>query len=132
MSIASELASSEIVNAHTAQQISMYINSPGGIVTSGMAVYDTMQVDAVCKADVQGGVLIVCDRVFRLPYLLETDRPSLVLAVSEEPRPHDVRGAGRIDGVTPTGSRRAERASIAAQQPHHAASALRRRLSELA
>jgi ATP-dependent Clp protease, protease subunit len=24
-------------------QISMYINSPGGVVTSGMAIYDTMQ-----------------------------------------------------------------------------------------
>src|SRR5436853_2795769 len=25
------------------KEISMYINSPGGVVTSGMAVYDTMQ-----------------------------------------------------------------------------------------
>jgi ATP-dependent Clp protease, protease subunit len=25
------------------KEISMYINSPGGIVTSGMAIYDTMQ-----------------------------------------------------------------------------------------
>ncbi len=29
---------------HWHLQISMYINSPGGIVTAGMAVYDTMQV----------------------------------------------------------------------------------------
>ena len=26
-----------------AAQISMYINSPGGVVTSGLAIYDTMQ-----------------------------------------------------------------------------------------
>ena len=25
------------------KEISMYINSPGGVVTSGMAIYDTMQ-----------------------------------------------------------------------------------------
>jgi ATP-dependent Clp protease protease subunit len=25
------------------KQISMYINSPGGVVTSGLAIYDTMQ-----------------------------------------------------------------------------------------
>lgn len=25
-------------------QISMYINSPGGVVTAGLAIYDTMQV----------------------------------------------------------------------------------------
>src|ERR1044072_8995654 len=28
---------------NTKKEISMYINSPGGIVTSGMAIYDTMQ-----------------------------------------------------------------------------------------
>ena len=38
------------------KEISMYINSPGGVVTSGMAIYDTMQfirpavVDAVRRA----------------------------------------------------------------------------------
>lgn len=25
-------------------QVSMYINSPGGVVTAGLAIYDTMQV----------------------------------------------------------------------------------------
>ena len=29
--------------------ISMYINSPGGIVTAGMAIYDTMQVCATFR-----------------------------------------------------------------------------------
>src|SRR5260370_5216822 len=28
---------------HPKKEISMYINSPGGVVTSGLAVYDTMQ-----------------------------------------------------------------------------------------
>eukprot|EP00210_Caulerpa_lentillifera_P008637 g8239.t1 len=28
---------------HPEKQISMYINSPGGVVTSGLAIYDTMQ-----------------------------------------------------------------------------------------
>lgn len=31
-------------------QISMYINSPGGVVTAGMAVYDTMQVTIMPEA----------------------------------------------------------------------------------
>ena len=26
------------------KEVSMYINSPGGVVTSGMAIYDTMQI----------------------------------------------------------------------------------------
>jgi len=30
------------------KEISMYINSPGGIVTSGMAIYDTMQFASCC------------------------------------------------------------------------------------
>lgn len=29
---------------HAPTQISMYINSPGGVVTAGLAIYDTMQV----------------------------------------------------------------------------------------
>lgn len=28
---------------HPQLQISMYINSPGGVVTAGLAIYDTMQ-----------------------------------------------------------------------------------------
>ena len=35
------------------KQINMYINSPGGSVTAGMAIYDTMQYisGAVCSAE---------------------------------------------------------------------------------
>ena len=28
---------------HSAKDITLYINSPGGLVTAGMAIYDTMQ-----------------------------------------------------------------------------------------
>ena len=30
------------------KHITMYINSPGGVITAGLAIYDTMQ---VCKKD---------------------------------------------------------------------------------
>jgi len=36
-------------------QISMYINSPGGVVTAGLAIYDTMQVPHDCTHDVIAG-----------------------------------------------------------------------------
>jgi len=37
------------------KEISMYINSPGGVVTSGMAIYDTMQfVRPRCRRSVWG------------------------------------------------------------------------------
>ncbi len=36
-------------------QISMYINSPGGVVTAGMAVYDTMQVSNIPIASLYVG-----------------------------------------------------------------------------
>ena len=32
-------------------QISMYINSPGGVVSSGLAIYDTMQVSARASSE---------------------------------------------------------------------------------
>lgn len=33
-----------LIELHNLMQISMYINSPGGVVTAGLAIYDTMQV----------------------------------------------------------------------------------------
>lgn len=30
-------------------QITMYINSPGGVVTAGLAIYDTMQASALLR-----------------------------------------------------------------------------------
>ena len=50
---------------NTKKEISMYINSPGGVVTSGMAIYDTMQyirapVSTVCigQAASMGSLLL--------------------------------------------------------------------------
>src|SRR5262249_31559273 len=50
------------------KEISMYINSPGGIVTSGMAIYDTMQfirppVATLCigQAASMGSLLLAAD-----------------------------------------------------------------------
>src|SRR5690606_16728963 len=34
------------------KEISMYINSPGGVVTSGLAIYDTMQFIQIGRAHV--------------------------------------------------------------------------------
>ena len=49
------------------KEISMYINSPGGVVTSGMAIYDTMQfirppVSTLCigQAASMGSLLLCC------------------------------------------------------------------------
>src|SRR3982750_4660427 len=59
------------------KEISMYINSPGGVVTSGMAVYDTMQfirpaVSTLCigQAASMGSLLLAAgakDQRFALP-----------------------------------------------------------------
>ena len=59
------------------KEISMYINSPGGVVTSGMAIYDTMQfirppVSTLCTGQAASmGSLLLCagakDMRFALP-----------------------------------------------------------------
>jgi ATP-dependent Clp protease protease subunit len=59
------------------KEISMYINSPGGVVTSGMAIYDTMQyirppVSTLCIGQAASmGSLLLCggeaDMRFALP-----------------------------------------------------------------
>src|SRR3954469_10596507 len=59
------------------KEISMYINSPGGVVTSGMAIYDTMQfirpaVATLCigQAASMGSLLLAAgakDQRFALP-----------------------------------------------------------------
>src|SRR6201981_3839132 len=62
---------------NTKKEISMYINSPGGVVTSGMAIYDTMQfirppVSTLCtgQAASMGSLLLAAghkDMRFSLP-----------------------------------------------------------------
>ena len=53
------------------KEISMYINSPGGIVTSGMAIYDTMQfirspIATLCIGQAASmGSLLLCGRRHR-------------------------------------------------------------------
>src|SRR6476646_8745132 len=59
------------------KEVSMYINSPGGVVTSGMAIYDTMQfvrppVSTLCigQAAAMGALLLAAaakDQRFALP-----------------------------------------------------------------
>ena len=60
------------------QEISMYINSPGGVVTSGLAIYDTMEyirpdVSTVCigQAASMGSLLLMAGAAgkrFSLPH----------------------------------------------------------------
>ncbi len=60
------------------KEIAMYINSPGGVVTSGMAIYDTMQfikpaVSTLCIGQAASmGSLLLCagekDLRFALPH----------------------------------------------------------------
>jgi ATP-dependent Clp protease protease subunit len=53
------------------KEISMYINSPGGVVTSGMAIYDTMQfirppIATVCIGQAASmGSLLLCSDIER-------------------------------------------------------------------
>jgi ATP-dependent Clp protease protease subunit len=54
------------------KEISMYVNSPGGIVTSGMAIYDTMQfirspIATLCigQAASMGSLLLAAGRLLR-------------------------------------------------------------------
>src|SRR3712207_1858072 len=60
----SDVCSSDLENPK--KEISMYINSPGGVVTSGMAVYDTMQfikpaVSTLCTGQAASmGSLLLC------------------------------------------------------------------------
>ena len=69
------------------QEISMYINSPGGVVTSGLAIYDTMEyirpdVSTVCigQAASMGSLLLMAGAVgkrFSLPHSrIMTHQPS--------------------------------------------------------
>ena len=70
------------------KEISMYINSPGGVVTSGMAIYDTMQfvrppVSTLCvgQAASMGSLLLAAgakDSVLRcrMPASWCTSRPA--------------------------------------------------------
>ena len=75
------------------KEISMYINSPGGVVTSGLAIYDTMQfirpagVDAVHRASgVHGIAAAGCRR--QGPALRTAERPHHgAPAVRRLPRP---------------------------------------------
>ena len=72
---------------HPAKDISMYINSPGGIVTSGLAIYDTMEyirpeVSTVCmgQAASMGSLLLTAGasgKRFSLPNArIMTHQPS--------------------------------------------------------
>ena len=69
------------------KDIYMYINSPGGVVTSGLAIYDTMQyirpdVATVCmgQAASMGSLLLTAgakDKRYSLPHArIMTDQPS--------------------------------------------------------
>lgn len=62
------------------KEISMYINSPGGVVTSGMAVYDTMQfirpaVATLCTGQAASmGSLLLCAGEKGMRYALPNSR----------------------------------------------------------
>ena len=74
------------------KDISMYINSPGGIVTSGLAIYDTMEyirpdVSTVCMGQAASMGSLVADRRRRRQALQPTKCPH-----------HDTSAVGRVSG----------------------------------
>src|ERR1700752_1756718 len=62
------------------KEIAMYINSPGGVVTSGMAIYDTMQfirppISTLCMGQAASmGSLLLCAGTPGLRYALPNAR----------------------------------------------------------
>src|SRR6202011_1286444 len=62
------------------KEISMYINSPGGVVTAGLAIYDTMQfvkpkVSTLCVGQAASmGSLLLCAGDFNARYALPNAR----------------------------------------------------------
>jgi ATP-dependent Clp protease protease subunit len=62
------------------KQISMYINSPGGVVTAGLAIYDTMQfikpkVETICVGQAASmGSLLLCSGEANARYALPNAR----------------------------------------------------------
>src|SRR5207253_1373050 len=84
------------------KEISMYINSPGGVVTSGLAIYDTMQfirpaVSTLCtgQAASMGSLLLAAgekDMRFSLPNSrIMVNQPSGGAGNFDRPRRLDVR-----------------------------------------
>ena len=74
------------------KDISIYINSPGGVVYSGLAIYDTMQ---FIKPDVQTICFGVAMSMGSL--LLAGGAPGKRLALPEQPHPHPP-AVGRLRG----------------------------------
>ena len=69
---------------HPDRPISLYINSPGGYVTSGLAIYDTMQAS-----------------VFYLSIVFLYSISDILIHLSsvyQIPRAHGLRGAGGVHG----------------------------------
>lgn len=75
------------LEAESSAPISLYINSPGGSVTAGMAIYDT-----VCPTFTQRGDGVLTGRM-------------LADAIRSLPGAHDCRRAGELDGFAHLGWR---------------------------
>ena len=75
------------------KEISMYINSPGGVVTSGLAIYDTMQfikpkVSTLCVGQAASmGSLLLCAGETKARYALPNARIMVASAVRRLPGP---------------------------------------------
>lgn len=131
-------------------QISMYINSPGGVVTAGMAVYDTMQVslhdallltvDRHCIDHHDMYLMVSWFHIFchssqleSISHLSWNDRGGWYafhsgvddgVAVPAQSGPYHVRGSSGINGVLTAGSGRTQAATVIAEQPYNVASTL--------
>ena len=101
------------------QPVYMYINSPGGLVTAGMAMYDTMQVCLMRSflRDFMSHAIVIFSRGSPI---------HLFITVVHSPgRSHDLHGPVCFHGKPPVGWRSTELSVCLAECPHHAASAIR-------
>ena len=87
------------------KEISMYINSPGGVVTAGMAIYDTMQFVKPAVA-----TLCIGQAASMGSLLLVRRRQGHALRTAERPR-HGASAIGRLLRVRPPTSSATPRTS---------------------
>ena len=94
------------------KDINLYINSPGGIVTSGLAIYDTMQyirpdVATICIGQAASmGSLLLCAGAVGKRFALPHARIGGPHQGSGRPRPEQVAGGHRSDGCQKDGDER--------------------------
>ena len=100
------------------QPVYMYINSPGGLVTAGMAMYDTMQVRPMLMLS------LVLPWILSFGFCIAHFSLCLYRTVHSPGRSHDLHGAVCLHGQSPLGRRSTGLSVCLAECSHHVAPAV--------